>query len=77
MIQYLRCTRDYMRAKMGLAIREEVGGGEIVAIVLIIVAVIALGILFSDQLNKLFNSLWGKVTGAAGNVQTQMSSSNT
>lgn len=72
MIQYLRCTRDYMRAKMGLAIREEVGGGEIVAVVLIIVAVIALGILFSGQLNELFNDLWEKVTGTASSVPTEM-----
>jgi Flp pilus assembly pilin Flp len=41
---------------------DETGETNIIAIVIVIGIVVALAITFGDQLQKLFQSLWGKIT---------------
>ena len=46
--------------------KEEVGGTEIIAVILILVVVIALGLVFKDNIIQVANNIWSKVGGGGG-----------
>lgn len=56
------------KAKMKQMLTEEVGGTEIIAVVIILVVVIALGIVFKDNIISIVNNIWSKVFGQDSGV---------
>ena len=67
----LGLTANWLRLKWDAFTREEHGAGEIIAVVVILAVVIALGILFHEQIGNLFNQLWSTVTGQADDVNKE------
>lgn len=47
--------------------QEEVGGTEIIAVIIILVVVIALGLVFKDNIIEMANNIWDKIGGGSGN----------
>jgi hypothetical protein len=48
----------------GKKIRKDESGMEVIAIVIIVAIVVALGLLFWDAIQKFFTSLWEQVAGS-------------
>ena len=64
--------RGYFRAKGLLEdfAKEERGGAEIIAIILIIVVVIGLAALFRDEIKEVVTNLMERIKGEAGGFQS-------
>lgn len=45
-------------------VKNDESGMEIIAVVLILVVVIALAVIFKDNITKIFNTLWSKIADA-------------
>ena len=68
----MKLLRGYFRAKGLLEdfAKEERGGAEIIAIILIIVVVIGLAALFRDGIKEVVTNLMERIKGEAGGFQS-------
>ena len=68
----MKLLRGYFRAKGLLEdfAKEERGGAEIIAIILIIVVVIGLAALFRDEIKEVVTNLMERIKGEAGGFQS-------
>lgn len=55
----------WIKDKVDNAFRKEDGAVDIIAIVILIAIAVALAIIFREQLKKLFDQLWGTISGNA------------
>lgn len=66
--QFLLADRlEAGKQKVKKFMQEEVGGTEIIAVIIILVVVIALGLVFKDNIIEMANNIWGKIGGGGGN----------
>ena len=68
----MKLLRGYFRAKGLLEdfAKEERGGAEIIAIILIIAVVIGLAALFRDEIKEVVTNLMERIKGEAGGFQS-------
>ena len=71
-LRKMKLLRGYFRAKGLLEdfAKEERGGAEIIAIILIIVVVIGLAALFRDEIKEVVTNLMERIKGEAGGFQS-------
>jgi len=60
------CTQ--VKEKMSKLWKNESGEANIIAIILVLAIVIALAIIFKNQITALFNQIWGSLTGKVTQV---------
>ena len=52
--------------------KEEHGGTEVVAVILILVVVVGLAVVFKEKIGKLVNKLWEKITTTTDTFDTNI-----
>ena len=62
MLTKLSMMKSWLACKLGIARKEQMGGGEIVAVVAVIAIVVVLAVAFNNQITLLFNNLWSNIT---------------
>jgi flagellin-like protein len=58
-----KCTKDALLQRAKSAIREERGGAEIIAVIILVAIVVLLAVLFRTQIGTLVKNIWTSISG--------------
>ena len=72
---YVKCSTALFSAKTNMKrfAREEKGGAEIIATIILVAIVVLLALFFREQIGNLVSSIWGGITGQSEQITTSFS----
>ena len=56
------------KAKCNRLVKEEKGGSEIIATIILVAVVVLLALFFREQIGSLISNIWNSITGAEGEI---------
>lgn len=63
-----KTAKFMMSDKVKSFLKEEKGGAEIIATIVLVAVVVLLALFFKDQITEMVNNIWGAVSGREGDI---------
>lgn len=65
-------TKTFFAVQKGRLLNEEVGGSEIIAVIVLVAVAVALGLLFKEQIGTFAGNLLKSITGNEGAIESSI-----